>query len=460
MPLILDHNLRNTRQIANAFQPLVDSPMKFLGGKGPAVTFIPCTRDEAMDVGDDQIDALLDAGWRDHDIALLTTGSRHPEQTQRQQCGHKAYWDTSWDTDQVSYGHVLGFKRLERSAVVVVVNEEGTFERSANGSTSDSHARVNNWSSAVTPTSSDRSADPTSLGASTSPDRRPVSGILRRRIVIPSWDNGPMGQSANHRLHVAQSTNWKDAVITLLEPRSPYRPSRYGTTEAREGDTVAFILDTDPPSVLADVARVESADDPRAAVFNRPLRQPNVVELTTLVKVLDLEREATTAWSFEGDDAIKLELSLDECRYWCAPESRFGHNTMASARTLLRFDGRCDGCERNIDLTGASAHDDVHVHTVDAHSRVEPEPTDPDVRDWPAVLCRDCRTRMDDDGYVRFVDFKFALNPPCPACGMRRTSRTFYGMPSDFMNIEPWWHAGGCCPTPEKWCCGVCYHSW
>jgi hypothetical protein len=130
VPLILDHNLRNTRQIANAFQPLVDSPMKFLGGDGPAVTFVPCNRDEALGVGDDQIDLLLEDGWRPEDLALLTTGSRHPEQTERQRDGHKAYWDTFWDTDQVFYGHVLGFKGLERRAVVVVVNEAAKFERS------------------------------------------------------------------------------------------------------------------------------------------------------------------------------------------------------------------------------------------------------------------------------------------------------------------------------------------
>jgi hypothetical protein len=34
VPLILDHNLRNTRQIADAFQQLVDHPMRFLGGEG------------------------------------------------------------------------------------------------------------------------------------------------------------------------------------------------------------------------------------------------------------------------------------------------------------------------------------------------------------------------------------------------------------------------------------------
>ncbi len=130
VPLILDQNVRNTRQIANAFQPLVDHPMRFLGGEGPAVTFVACGGDEAMNVGDDQIEVLLDDGWRPEDLALLTTGSRHPEQTARQADGHAAYWDTFWDTDQVFYGHVLGFKGLERRAVVLVVNDQGRFERS------------------------------------------------------------------------------------------------------------------------------------------------------------------------------------------------------------------------------------------------------------------------------------------------------------------------------------------
>jgi hypothetical protein len=130
VPLILDHNLRNTRQIASAFQPLVDHPMRFLGGEGPAVTFVPCTREDALGEGDDQIELLLEQGWRPEDLALLTTGSRHPEQAERQRDGHKAYWDSFWDTDQVFYGHVLGFKGLERRAVVLVVNDQGKFERS------------------------------------------------------------------------------------------------------------------------------------------------------------------------------------------------------------------------------------------------------------------------------------------------------------------------------------------
>ena len=47
VPLVLDHNLRNTRQIATAFQPLVDSPMRFMGGDGPDVSFVPCSAGEA-----------------------------------------------------------------------------------------------------------------------------------------------------------------------------------------------------------------------------------------------------------------------------------------------------------------------------------------------------------------------------------------------------------------------------
>ena len=42
VPLILDHNVRNTRQTANAFQPLVEHPTRFLGGEGPAVKFVAC----------------------------------------------------------------------------------------------------------------------------------------------------------------------------------------------------------------------------------------------------------------------------------------------------------------------------------------------------------------------------------------------------------------------------------
>jgi hypothetical protein len=91
---------------------------------------VPCSWKEALDRADDAVDALLEEGWRPQDVALLTTGSRHPEQVQRQAAGQESYWASFWDDEQVFYGHVLGFKGLERSAVVLALNEEEPAERS------------------------------------------------------------------------------------------------------------------------------------------------------------------------------------------------------------------------------------------------------------------------------------------------------------------------------------------
>ncbi|MGV0635907.1 NERD domain-containing protein [Mycolicibacillus trivialis] len=127
--LVLDRNLRNTRQIATTFQPLVDHPIRFLGADGAEVAFVACSPDDAMDTGDDQVEALLEEGWRPEDVALLATGTRHPEQRSRQAEGNDVYWDSFWDVEQVFYGHVLGFKGLERRAVVLVVDSKGPVER-------------------------------------------------------------------------------------------------------------------------------------------------------------------------------------------------------------------------------------------------------------------------------------------------------------------------------------------
>lgn len=126
--LVLDRNLRNTRQIATTFQPLVDHPIRFLGADGPEVRFVPCCKETAVETGDDEVEKLLDDGWRPEDVALLTTGSRHPEQVARQEQGTQAYWDSFWDAEQVFYGHVRGFKGLERRAVVLVVDASGPIE--------------------------------------------------------------------------------------------------------------------------------------------------------------------------------------------------------------------------------------------------------------------------------------------------------------------------------------------
>ena len=127
VPLVLDHNLRNTQQIARAFGPLAPMRMHLRGGPGADVRFVPCAREDAISSSDDQVDLLLEEGWQPQHVALLTMGSRHPAQVERQEAdGHVGYWRSFWDNDDVFYGHVLGCKGLERRAVVLCVNAKNT----------------------------------------------------------------------------------------------------------------------------------------------------------------------------------------------------------------------------------------------------------------------------------------------------------------------------------------------
>jgi len=131
VPLVLDHNLRNTKQIHTTFGPLAPSRMYSRGGDGPAVRFVPASADEAMDAADDEVERLLDEGWKPEHVMLLTTGHRHPVQVERTGPGddQQRYWRTFWEDDDVFYGHVLGCKGLERRAVVLCVNDSAVRDR-------------------------------------------------------------------------------------------------------------------------------------------------------------------------------------------------------------------------------------------------------------------------------------------------------------------------------------------
>ncbi|WP_153503550.1 nuclease-related domain-containing DEAD/DEAH box helicase [Cumulibacter manganitolerans] len=123
VPLVLDKNLRNTRQVAATFQTLAPIRMALGDLDGPQVRLVECAAHDALDTADAEVDLLLDE-WAPRDVALLATGSRHPEQRARQEEGQDEYWRSFWDDDQVFYGHVLGFKGLERNAIVLAVNDE------------------------------------------------------------------------------------------------------------------------------------------------------------------------------------------------------------------------------------------------------------------------------------------------------------------------------------------------
>jgi len=101
------------------------------GGDGPGVRFVPTSYDEAVATADEVIDGLVGEGWKLGDIALLTTGHRHPVQLERTSFhSQDEYWQTWWDDSDVFYGHVLGCKGLERRVVVLCVNESAPRDRS------------------------------------------------------------------------------------------------------------------------------------------------------------------------------------------------------------------------------------------------------------------------------------------------------------------------------------------
>jgi Nuclease-related domain/UvrD-like helicase C-terminal domain len=122
-PIVLDENIRNTKQIAQVFGSLGAGQARYRGMDGPPVRFLQCSPDEAVHEADSQVDRLLGEGWQPGQIALLVTGKRHQVQMERLGYhGWESYWDTFFAAEDVFYGHVLGFKGLERPVVVLAVN--------------------------------------------------------------------------------------------------------------------------------------------------------------------------------------------------------------------------------------------------------------------------------------------------------------------------------------------------
>ena len=122
-PIVLDENIRNTKQIAQVFGSLGAGQARYRGMEGPPVRFVQCSPDEAVHEADSQVDRLLGEGWEPGQIALLVTGRRHQLQKEMLDYhGWDGYWDAFFAAEDVFYGHVLGFKGLERPVVVLAVN--------------------------------------------------------------------------------------------------------------------------------------------------------------------------------------------------------------------------------------------------------------------------------------------------------------------------------------------------
>jgi hypothetical protein len=123
-PFPLDRNIRNTKRIAQTFGSLCLEQPAYAGLDGPPVRFVPCDSQDSVAVADDEVARLTDhEGWPPGSVALLTTRHRHPVQREVVELhGWDEYWEDYFAGDDVFYGHVLGFKGLERPAVVLAVN--------------------------------------------------------------------------------------------------------------------------------------------------------------------------------------------------------------------------------------------------------------------------------------------------------------------------------------------------
>ncbi len=123
-------DIRNTKRIAQLFSSLSGEQLKPRGHDGPPVRLVECPPEQVIERADDAVEALLDEGWEPGQIVLLTTHHRHPEQRNAVDMGGwAAYWDAFFADEDVFYGHVLGFKGLERSVAVLAVNRFRDLDR-------------------------------------------------------------------------------------------------------------------------------------------------------------------------------------------------------------------------------------------------------------------------------------------------------------------------------------------
>ena len=259
------------------------------------------------------------------------------------------------------------------------------------------------------------------------------------------------------KMHVVEGGPWKEAVITVLEQRSPYRPWRTDDFEPiEEGDRVVAVLDTDPVSVLATVGFVGADGDVHTTLAGIERFElggaPALLELDTLNMLSSFHLPASAGILRRDEFAVMRRLT----DYWSdSMDGCFGSSTLAQARTLLASGGRCTGCDEQLDLTGAQATERAHFHTA-----IRRRADDGKHSDWPAVLCDSCRARMVGGGFATFLDYRFSLAPSCPACSATRSLSTDFGEPALGYIGKPWTKHMGCCVVPVEWVCGACGHEW
>lgn len=124
-PLRLTLNLRNSDPIAQVADLVTGTHTPTVGISGPEVRFVTVPDDaqenDFINTADDVVEYLREYYLPQH-IALLTTKHRHPVHRELAAISKDHHLRSLWDTDEIFYGTVSGFKGLERNCVVLVIN--------------------------------------------------------------------------------------------------------------------------------------------------------------------------------------------------------------------------------------------------------------------------------------------------------------------------------------------------
>lgn len=119
----LRENIRNSQQIAKVAASLVEDSIAARGPNSYEVEFIICSPEEAVEKADDYVEKLTDREhWKPGEIALLTTKNRHPVHVELAGKDRLGYWKSLWDSEDVFYGTVGGFKGLERPVIILAID--------------------------------------------------------------------------------------------------------------------------------------------------------------------------------------------------------------------------------------------------------------------------------------------------------------------------------------------------
>ncbi|MGW0157843.1 hypothetical protein ACWDUN_00835 [Mycobacterium sp. NPDC003323] len=252
------------------------------------------------------------------------------------------------------------------------------------------------------------------------------------------------------RVHVVVGSPWRDAVFALLG--APLRPWSVDG-EVHRGDGVLVVIDSDPQLVLTDVVVVGADGDVHVSITEETRGRFHV----PTASVADIE--ADVGWALGGvivgTRVGELMAVMDEHGWKDGAAAGFGQTTLAAARTLLTSGGYCTGCGVTFPVRTAAGRDSVSVWAVEGSSGPRHSPDD-----WPAALCAECRNRVAEGGFTRFLDYRFARHPRCPRCGGQRTMAASFGMPIFPAQEPPWVDQRGCVVTPDEWTCSLCEHYW